>query len=163
MEAVQKAQAEGILVVCTCAELFNGGYDIGKLGRWPLADPDAFESYGLAMSDTQRFWEDDSSRVDDPHPREFRVPTDSRTTASPRGTDEYVFDRNGGSSKYPPYIAGVYALAAQVDPAMTPERFWALAARTGRTIEIERNGKKRRLGPIIDPVALIRSIEAGTE
>jgi subtilisin family serine protease len=160
-EAVQKAHAEGILMVFTSVELFNGGYDIHKLGRSPLANPDDFESYGPAMSDTRRFWEDDSSSADDSYPKEIYVPTDSRTTASPMSIDEYVFDRNGGSSKYPPYIAGVYALAVQVDPSITPERFWALAAKTGRTIEIERNGKKRRLRPILDPVRLIRSIETG--
>jgi hypothetical protein len=64
-------------------------------------------------------------------------------------------------SKAPTYTAGVYALAVQVDPTITPERFLAQAAKTGRTIEIERDGKRRSLGPIVDPVALIRSIEAG--
>ena len=160
-EAVQKAQAEGILMVFTSVELFNGGYDISKLGRSPLTNPDIFGSYGPAMSDTQRFWTGDFSPVDDPQSKGFYVPTDSRTTASPLGIDEYVFDRNGGSSKYPPYIAGLYALAVQTDAAITPERFWALAVETGRTIEIERDGKRRRLGPIIDPVRLIRAVETG--
>jgi hypothetical protein len=160
-EAVQKAQAEGILMVFTSVELFNGGYDIHKLGRPPFANPDAFGSYGPAISDTRRYWEEDVSSADDLHPKEFYVPTDSRTTASPLGIDEYVFDRNGGSSKYPPYVAGIYALAAQVDPTMTPERFWALVVETGRTIEIERHGKRRLLGPILDPMNLIYSIETG--
>jgi len=77
---------------------------------------------------------------------------DSRTTASPTGIDEYVFYRIGGMSWSVPYIAGVYALAVQVDPAITPERFWALAVRTGRTIELSRKGMTKPLGPIVDPV-----------
>ena len=85
---------------------------------------------------------------------------DSRTTASHTGSDEYAFYRVGGFSWAVPYIAGVYALAAQADPAITPERFWTLAARTGRTIEMEHSGKRKPLGPIVDPVRLIRSIEA---
>jgi hypothetical protein len=59
-----------------------------------------------------------------------------------------------------PYVAGVYALACQVDPAITAERFWALAASTGRELQVEHEGKKRSVGSIIDPVSLIRSIEA---
>jgi hypothetical protein len=86
---------------------------------------------------------------------------DSRTTASPAGIHEYVFYRIGGASWAVPYVAGVYALAVQADPAMTPERFWALAVRTGRTIEVKRDGVTKRLGPIIDPVRLIRAIQAG--
>ena len=45
-----------------------------------------------------------------------------------------------------PYVAGVYALAVQVDPAITPERFWALAVRTGRTIELNRQGMTKLFG-----------------
>jgi hypothetical protein len=49
----------------------------------------------------------------------------------------------------------VYALAAQVDPAITPEQFWSLAMKTGKTVELEYDGQTVPLGPIIDPVALI--------
>jgi hypothetical protein len=86
---------------------------------------------------------------------------DSRTAASPAGADEYVFYRIGGFSWTVPYIAGVYALAVQADPAITPERFWALAVRTGRTIELNHSGMTKPLGPIIDPIRLIRAIQAG--
>jgi len=61
---------------------------------------------------------------------------DSRTTASFTGISEYVFYREGGWSWSIPYIAGLYALAAQVDPEIPPERFWSLAMETGRTIEL---------------------------
>ena len=154
-DAVQRACAAGMLVVCTSVELVHEGCDFDALGRPPLADPDVFESYEPGWFRAKSFWAGHSF----PSEGLFWVPMDSRTTASPGGSDEYVFYRTGGFSWAVPYIAGVYALAVQVDPDMTPERFWALAARTGRTIELEREGKRRPLAPIIDPVALIISLQ----
>lgn len=84
---------------------------------------------------------------------------DSRTTASPAGNQEYVFYRSGGWSWSIPYIAAVYALAAQVDPAITPERFWAAAMKSGRVISLKHDGRDISLGPIIDPPALIASLQ----
>ena len=156
-QAVQKARAAGMLIVCTSMQFVHEGCDFDALGRSPLADPDVFESYIPGWFRVESFWADQSS----PSEGFFWVPMDSRATGSSTDNNEYVFYRTGGFSWAVPYIAGVYALAVQVDPAITPERFWALAARTGRTIELERNGKRKPLGPIVDPVRLIRSIEAG--
>jgi hypothetical protein len=49
-------------------------------------------------------------------------------------------------------------LAVQVDPKITPERFWALAMKTGRTVEMKDGGKTVSLGPILDPVQLIAAL-----
>jgi hypothetical protein len=87
------------------------------------------------------------------------VPMDSRTTASPTGTNEYVFYREGGWSWSIPYLAGVYALAAQVDPQVTPDLFWSQAMKTGHAIVLKHNGKTFSLGPILDPIALINSLQ----
>ena len=84
---------------------------------------------------------------------------DSRTTANFTGKNEYVFYREGGWSWSIPYIAGVYALAVQVEPAITPEQFWSIAMETGRTIKLKHSGKTMRLGPIIDPVKLIDRLQ----
>ena len=89
------------------------------------------------------------------------VPMDARTTASPTGKDEYVFYGQGGWSWSIPYIAGMYALAAQVEPRITPDRFWALAMRTGRTVETTNGGKVVSLGPILDPARLVEAIRRG--
>ena len=83
---------------------------------------------------------------------------DSRATASPTGLDEYVFYYQGGLSWSIPYLAGVYALAVQVDPMVTPEQFWSFAMETGKYIEIEIDGEKFSLGPILDPVELIKGL-----
>jgi hypothetical protein len=61
---------------------------------------------------------------------------DSRGTASPTGYDDYVFYRQGGWSWSIPYIAGLYALACQVKPDITPEVFWSKALETGDAVEI---------------------------
>ena len=150
-KSVQKAKAKDILVLCTSVEKIYEGFDFGGLGRSPLADPDIFGAYEPGLFLTGAFKQGRLS----PNESCFWVPMDSRTTASPGGHDEYVFYREGGFSWAVPYIAGVYALAVQVDPNITPKRFWALAIKTGRIIKLNRKGKKYRFGPILDPVKLI--------
>lgn len=157
MDAVHQAQAAGMLFVCTGGPCLQEEFEFDALGRSPLADPDVFESYEPGLFWAKGFW---AGRYT-PSSLSFAVPMDSRTTAGPEGIHEYVFYRIGGASWAVPYIAGVYALAVQVDPAITPERFWRLAVRTGRTIEVKRSGVTKRLGAILDPVRLIRAIQAG--
>jgi len=162
-EAAQEARAAGMLVACVGVEYVHERFDFGGLGRSPLADPDVFKSYEPGFFWTKLFWASRSAPSDPSSSSSvgFWVPMDSRTTTSETGDDEYVFYGIGGFSWAVPYIAGLYALAVQADSAITPERFWTLAAQTGRTIEVERSGERKPLGPIVDPVRLIRTIEAG--
>jgi len=153
MAAVNKAKAAGLLVVSSSLEE-TFGFKFHGLGRAPLADPDKFESYEPGIFWAKNFYA--GGQFSD----ELLVPMDSRTTASPGGTDEYVFYRRGGLSWAIPYIAGVYALAAQVKPALTPDEFWQTAMKTGRTIELEHDGKTIPFGPILDPVALTTALQA---
>lgn len=153
MAACEKSKAAGVFVVsCSLERVY--GFSFAGLGRHPSADPDLFESYEPGLFWAKSFY---NRRIefDSDH---LLVPMDSRTTASPGGNGEYVFHRKGGFSWSVPYIAGIYALAAQVEPDITPERFWNLALKTGRTIQLEHEGEKRPFGLIIDPVKLIRSI-----
>jgi hypothetical protein len=150
--AVEDAKKAGMFVVCSCIDDVYGLVFDG-LSRAPRSDPDDFASYepGLWLAESfyrgQRKW------------NQLWVPMGSRTTAAPNGLDEYVFYRQGGWSWAIPYVAGVYALAAQVDPEITPERFWKLAMKTGRTVEVEHQGRKYELGPIVDPGALIDALK----
>jgi len=150
--ACEQAKTQGMLIVCSCIENVHGVRFHG-LGRNPLRDPEAFESYEPGL-----WWAGDF-----PDPRwttgRLMVPMDSRTTASPSGKDEYVFYRQGGWSWAIPYIAGVYALAAQVDAAITPQRFWDAAMKTGRKVRANRDGKTYELGPIINPPVLIDALQ----
>ncbi len=153
MAAVAEAKAAGLLVVSSSLEE-TFGFKFHGLGRAPLADPDKFESYEPGL-----WWASDfyvSNRISD----RLLVPMDSRTTASPGGADEYAFYREGGWSWSIPYIAGMYALAAQVKPTITPDEFWSTAMQTGRTIELQHDGKTFPLGPILDPAALVKALQA---
>ena len=149
--ACNEAKAAGLFVVSSSLEETHG-LNFNGLDRLPLADPDKFESYGPGL-----FW-----AVEFPEAKwltgRLLVPMDSRTLAGWLGADEYIFCRQGGWSLSIPYIAGMYALACQADSTMTPGRFWDLAIKTGRTIQLKRNGKDVPFGPIIDPVALIDAI-----
>jgi hypothetical protein len=49
------------------------------------------------------------------------VPTGNRTTACWRGADLYTYEREGGMSWGAPYLAGLAALAFQVDPKIDPK------------------------------------------
>jgi hypothetical protein len=143
-----------MLVVCSSVDDVHGPeFKLLGLGREPLDDPNAFEECLPWHHVAEGFYEGQQ------YTDWLMAPSDSRATASPNGEDEYVFYRRGGLSWTIPYAAGVYALAAQVDPEITPERFWRLALKTGRTIDVEHNGETFRLGRIIDPVALIDALQ----
>lgn len=154
MASISEAKAAGLLVVsANFQQTFGFKYD--TLGRAPLADPDKFESYGPAT-----WWAKDFYTGNDRFSDRLLVPMDSRTAASPGGRDEYVFYRLGGESWSIPYIAGMYALTVQVDSSITPDQFWSLAMKTGRTIQLKHNGETLPFGPILDPVALIAAVRA---
>lgn len=151
MAATKEAKDAGLLVICSSVEEVHG-FTFHGLGRAPYADPEQVTSYEPGLWWARRFYEG--------HPAADRllVPMDSRTTAGPSSTDEYVFYREGGWSWSIPYIAGVYALAAQVKPAITPEEFWRLVLQTGQTIELNHEGEIYSRGSILDPVALMAAL-----
>jgi subtilisin family serine protease len=150
----EEAKGAGMFVICSSIEQVHG-FRFHGLDRPPLSDPDSFESYAPGLWWAQHFYA--GHQFSD----RLLIPMGSRTTAGPTGSDEYAFYRVGGWSWSIPYIAGVYALAAQVDSTITPERFWSLALETGRTIQLEHEGQTIPLGPIIDPVALIGALQTG--
>lgn len=156
---VNEAKAAGIFVISSSLGHTDGLYFQG-LGRQPLDEPNRFESYTPGL-----WWEKDyfadplNYYFGNPPEPLLLVPMDSRTTASPTGTEDYVFYRVGGWSWSIPYLAGLYALAVQVDPGITPEEFWETALETGRTIPIQHGNKKYKFGLILDPQELIDSLK----
>ncbi len=155
--AVEKAKAAGIFVISTAIDrthklAFHG------LGRDPQKDPELAASYGLGS-----WWADsfaDGRFYFKPGER-LLVPMDARTTASPTGEQDYVYYSSGGWSWSVPYLAGLYALACQVAPSVTPETFWATALKTGKVVPVVYKGKTYQLGTIVDPVALMEALGAG--
>ncbi len=129
------------------------------LGRAPQANPDDPNAFEPGCWWAQQFY---SETGNDHLANRLLVPMDSRTTASPTGNDEYVFYRQGGWSWSIPYIAGMYALAAQVEPDITPDRFRALALKTSQAIQLRNEDKTRGLGPVLNPERLIAALKDET-
>jgi membrane protease YdiL (CAAX protease family) len=142
--AVKKAEAQGILVL-TCGGV--GQDRVSGMGvASALADRDDFDSYDVT-------WD---------RGKHLCVPRDARTTASPTGTGDYVFFAHGGASWIVPYVAGAYALAAQVRPDITPEKFWSLALETGRYRQKGVGSRTIQVGPVLDMTALIEALQGET-
>jgi hypothetical protein len=150
---VEEAKAAGIFAVSVNVQQ-TYGWDIWGLGRNPLSDPNDFESYEPASWWKAKFFKSGLPA------NSILVPMDSRTLASPTGAEDYAFYRQGGISWAIPYLAGMYALAIQVEPGITPEEFWATALETGRTIQIQHDGKDYDFGVILDPQALIEALKS---
>ena len=84
---------------------------------------------------------------------------DGSTTADMSG-DTYVYYADGGWSWTVPYIAGVYALCAGVDPDITPEAFYDAAVKTATVItRSKEEGGKEYTFHMMNPPALISSLQ----
>jgi hypothetical protein len=152
--AVERARQAGVFVISTALERTHGLAFHG-LGRDPLLDPELASSYRPGSWWAKRWLT--APGAFGPLNR-LLIPMDSRTTAGPCGDEDYAFYPEGGWSWVVPYLAGLYALACQVNPDMTPERFWESALRTGTTIPWEHEGATHSLGPIVQPVALLQTV-----
>ncbi len=131
--AVKRASENGILVV-TCDPAF---LPLGTLKRNPDQDPNdpaqytpARYSHGNAL-----LW----------------VPTGNRAIASHEGRDVYTYDIEGGQSWAVPYLAGLAALAFQVDPDIEPAQIVELWTATATKIGV---------GPIVDPPRFIEAVRS---
>ena len=121
MAAVERAKQEGVFVISSCLHDTHGLRFHG-LGREPLNDPEDPASYSPVTA-----W---GPGLAEPT---LLIPMEARTTAAPSGASDYAFHRQGGWSWVAPYLAGLYALACQVNPDLTPELFWETALATGTT------------------------------
>ncbi len=77
----------------------------------------------------------------------------------PTGEEDYVFYRSGGLSWAIPYVAGLYALACQVDPEITPWTFWRTALATGDFVRGQSGGRVLRFGKVVNPAALMAKLQ----
>ena len=151
--AVNKANAAGIFVVSSSID-DSYGFHFQGLGRNSQQDPNQFASYLPGAWWAQGFYAGNINLT-----KTLLIPMDARTTASPTGIHDYAYYGEGGWSWVVPYIAGMYALACQVDPGITPQDFWSTALQTGKTTQVEHNGKPYSLGAILDPQALIAAVQ----
>jgi hypothetical protein len=156
MAAVDRANHERVFVLSTALRhthqvRFDG------LNREAMDDPEVFESYAPGSWWASMFW---NGEMRFKPGKRLCVPMDARTTASPTGANEYVHYSYAGWSWSVPWLAGLYALACQVCPEVTPELFWQEALKTGRTIQLNHNGETMEFGTIADPVRLIEALRA---
>ena len=124
-----EAERRGILVI-TCAPEFM---KYGTLARIPGRDPDNPNSYVKG-----RYGLDDGL---------INIPADYRSIASPRGKDVFTFEPVGGVSWAAPYMAGVAALALQVNPKLGPRDILRLFVETATPTPV---------GPVINPRGIVR-------
>jgi len=80
-----------------------------------------------------------------------------KTVAHPFGRSAYGFYPMGSWSSILPYIAGLYALACQVKPEITPEVFWRAALATGETMPVKADWATY-VGKMVNPGRLIESL-----
>ena len=150
--ALERARQAGIFVVTTNL-VGTYGFRFHGLERAPLSDPDDVSRYGAVLG-----WGYGGGGA---NPRDILcVPMSSRTTAAPNGQNDYVFYRSGGWSWCVPYLAGLYALACQVAPDVTPDEFWVTALETGTPIHLTAQEPGCR-AVIVDPVELIEGLQGG--
>jgi hypothetical protein len=132
-KAVQHAEAEGILVV-TCDQ---ADYKIATLKRKSGLDADSPTNYinqfGFSLE-----------------PR-LGVPAGNRTTASRTGADDYFFWRQGGMSWTVPYLAGLAAMAFQLDSELKPQVVLDLWMKTA---------SKTSAGLVVNPTGFIEAVRA---
>jgi hypothetical protein len=157
MSAVERGNREQVFVLSTALRRthqlrFDG------LGREAMGDPNQWGNFGPGLWWASLFW---SGEMRFKPGTRLCVPMDARATASPTGCEDYVYYQGGGWSWAVPWVAGLYALACQVSPDLTPERFWAEALRTGRTIQLHHSGEEICFGTIADPAALMAALKGG--
>lgn len=131
-KTVQKANKERILVV-TCDSAF---LDYGTLAHIPNTDPDDPANYRIGRY---------AGNQD-----VLRIPAGNRTTASHFGPDVYTYWTDGGMSWAAPYLAGLAALAFQVDPTIEPETIVDLWLQTA---------VKTEAGAIINPCGFLQAVK----
>ncbi len=166
--AVRRASKAGIFVVSgnlgtdhTPRFLFWG---LGRAATDSPDDPGSFRPLPWAdwisqiggRDNFDKYYARRLERLDSP---EFLlIPEGSKTVAQADGPAEYGFYPPGGWSSIIPYIAGLYALACQVRPDVTPDVFWEAALETGDPMTV-RKDNTAYAGKLVNPTRLLGSLK----
>jgi hypothetical protein len=131
-KTLRKADQQGVLIV-TCD---TTAIDYGTLTRISGKDPDDPNSYRSGRYGVG--------------PGHLLVPAGNRTTASHEGPEVYTYWTEAGMSWATPYLAGLAALAYQVDPEIEPKKIVELWMQTAvQTDE----------GLIVNPTVFIECVQ----
>jgi serine protease AprX len=131
-KARKKAHEAGILVV-TCSDHF---LSFGTLKLIEGKDPDNPENYIRG-----KYGRGNNTLL---------IPAGNKTMASYRGINTYIFEREDGKSWAAPYIAGLAALAFQVNPDVQPQMI---------VEQLVKTVTQAKIGPVVNPRKFIESIK----
>jgi subtilisin family serine protease len=132
LETVSRAKQQGILVV-TCDPAFM---EYGTLAHVPGTDPNDPSNYRMGRYS--------------PSQPVLLAPAGGRTFASEAGPKVYKYDPTGGMSWVAPYLAGLAALAFQLDPAIDPDTIPKLLLDTATRTQV---------GNIVNPKGFIEAVK----
>ena len=82
------------------------------------------------------------------------IPTGNKTIATHQGINVYKYERGGGMSWAAPYIAGLAALAFQVNPDLQPQTI---------VEQLVKTATHTKVGPVVNPQGFIESIRQATK
>ena len=152
-QALARAKEQGVFIVSTALDE-HYGMDTCGANRNPEADPDNSESYEAGA-----FWKDDTEPITENKDKFLLIPMDHRTVADYTDNSSYRYEGNdGGMSWSTPWLAGMYVLAKQANPDITPEEFWEKALETSD--ECKNNDSGEYVGRLINPQKLIDAVKA---
>ncbi len=147
IDAIKRATDEGIIVVDVSDRL-----GIKFLGGGTYLDKENPDDYYLWLNFKNS---DDikNPKIDPQGATELPiiVPSDYRTMASWKGNDEYVYNGKGGMSWSVPYLAGLFALALQVNPNLKQRE---IVEMINESATINKSGLK-----VINPEGIIELVK----
>ncbi len=169
--ACRKAEAAGVFVVSgNMAADTEPGMWFWGLDRRTMDDPDdpgayspvSWKSWISQVAGRDGFEQDDERRLRKAGkgaraPEILLVGEGPRTVAGPFGRASYGFYTLGGWSSVLPQIAGLYALACEARPDLTPAAFWRAALATGDPVPVDA-GWATYAGKRVNPARLIESL-----
>jgi hypothetical protein len=130
-ETVEKAEQDNILVV-TCDPAFLKYGTLERISNTDADDPLSYKAGRYSARDAA-----------------LKVPAGGRTTASHQGPEVYTYWTDSGMSWAVPYLAGLAALAYQVNPEIKPDEIVKLWVETA---------VKTDEGPIVNPRGFIEVV-----
>lgn len=153
--ALRAAEAAGVAVYSPALLRSHGVRLLGldRVAGGPLDSPSNYRP-GL-------FWRAAFELDPRDQPEVILVPMDSRTTASPIAADARVFHRSGGPAFAVAWLAGLHALAAQVDPELRSPDFLQVVHSTGRRLRHLTGGRPWVYGTLPNPVQVLDRVVRG--
>ena len=152
-QVIARAKEEGVFVVSTALGR-DYGFETSGANRDPKGDADSPETYEAGA-----FFKENSENFDkELKDKLLLVPMDHRTVADFKDDKSFRYEGNdGGMSWSTPWLAGMYVLAKQVSPDITPEEFWDVALKTSD--ECTNNDTGTYIGRLINPKRLIAELQ----